>query len=217
MTNSEPQKIKIEGWTFRVKKPGQQTDRDRLLLLLHGHLGDENAMWILTQPIPRTYTILAPRAPVQTGANGFSWHEITTTWPSLDFYKDLGEQLMTRVSKWLQEQHLKVNQIDVMGFSQGASMAYALTLLYPEKIGKVAALAGFLPASWRMASNQNVLKNREFFVAHGNQDAIIPIKYAYEAVSWLKEKGAQVTFCEADIGHKISAGCFNGLGEFFTE
>ncbi len=41
---------------------------------------------------------------------------------------------------------MNIKQFDVMGFSQGAVMAYALSFLFPEG-NKVAALAGFVPIS----------------------------------------------------------------------
>jgi hypothetical protein len=32
----------------------------------------------------------------------------------------------------------------------------------------------------------------------------------------LERAGAQVTYCEEDVGHKLSAPCFNALKSFFT-
>jgi hypothetical protein len=36
-----------------------------------------------------------------------------------------------------------------------------------------------------------------------------------KAAKWLKENGANITFCKAEIGHKLSADCLKGLGKFF--
>ena len=185
------------------------------MLLLHGHLGNENAMWILTKPIPNSYTLIAPRAPVKTGKDQYSWHEISPQWPGLEKYTDLTNKLLTRVDGWLREQNLNFQHFDVMGFSQGALMAYALAILHPHRISKVAALAGFIPQSWVEKLDKRSLLRKSFFVAHGKQDDIIPINKAYQAADWLEDNGAQVTFCAADIGHKLSANCFNGLGNFF--
>jgi phospholipase/carboxylesterase len=211
-----PQKIDIQGWTFRVRHSSNISSNQQAMLLLHGHLGNENAMWILTKPIPNSYTLVAPRAPVTTGKDQYSWHEIAPQWPDLETYKYLSDQLLTRVDKWLQEQSLNIQHYDVMGFSQGAVMAYALAILYPQRVGKVAALAGFIPQTWVDKLDKQSLSGKSIFIAHGRQDDIIPIKKAHQAAAWLEDNGAHVTFCAADIGHKLSANCFNGLGEFFS-
>jgi phospholipase/carboxylesterase len=215
-SQQKPHKIDIQGWIFRVQYSSEPSLNQRVMLLLHGHLGNENAMWILTKPIPNSYTLIAPRAPVKTGEDQYSWHEITPQWPGLDTYTELTDQLLTRVDRWLREQNINIQHYDVMGFSQGALMAYALAILHPQGIGKVAALAGFIPQNWLDKLDGRSLSGKSFFVAHGKQDDIIPIKKAYQAADWLEDNGAHVTFCAADIGHKISANCFNGLGDFFN-
>jgi len=214
--NSEPERIDIQGWPFRVKMPPQITADSPVLLLLHGHLGNENVMWILVKPLPDDFIILSPRAPIQTGPEQFSWHEISTHWPDIRAYQHLAEELLSRVDQWMKENQINVNFYDVMGFSQGAVLAYSLALLFPDRIGKVAALAGFIPRSWQQALNPENLSGKEFFIAHGVQDNIVPIKQAQQAAEWLGKRDAEVTFCQADIGHKLSADCYKGLGEFFS-
>lgn len=211
----QPEKIEINQWPFRVQYPKNPSVDTRVMLLLHGHQGNENVMWILTKPLPKDFYLLAPRAPVKTGENQYSWHEITPQWPEIKTYHDLAEQLIWRLDHWIGEQTIKINKYDVMGFSQGAVMAYALATLFPQKIGKVAALAGFIPQRWQEQLDLSKVSGKDFFIAHGTRDDIIPIKKAHQAAEILEKHGAQVTFCEADIGHKLSANCFKGLGNFF--
>ena len=219
MTNREtPQLETIDGWPFRVSQSPESPSNHRLMLLLHGHLGNENVMWVLTKPIPETYTLLAPRAPVETEPGQYSWHAISPQWPGLDTYRGLANALLTRTEQWADAHDWPIQQIDLMGFSQGAVMALAMGILHPDKIGRTAILAGFLPQSWRSAlpGDSNALSGKSFFIAHGTRDEVVPIRQAQRTADWLKEKGAEVTFCEADTGHKLSANCFNSLGKFFT-
>lgn len=213
--NKKPQKTEINGWTFRIKHPSDDKAKAKVLLLLHGHLGNEKAMWILTDPLPENYIMLAPRAPLQTGDGQYSWHEIGPQWPDIEKYQELTGELLSRVDHWLGENELEIDSFDVMGFSQGAVMAYAMAILHPEKIGKIAALAGFIPQTWQSELDQDTLSGKSFFIAHGTQDEMVPIKKGRQAASWLEERGADVIFCEAEIGHKLSANCFKGLGKFF--
>ena len=213
--NHQPEKLKIDGWHFRIQKPTHFSPNSRVMLLLHGYEGNENVMWILTKPLPDDYVLIAPRAPIQTGEDQFVWHEIAPQWPDIQAYRALADQLITRADVWLQKNKYQTRSFDLMGFSQGAVMAYALSILYPEKINRVAALAGFIPHNWKAQVEVKALKNKSFFIAHGTQDNIIPLSKARQAASWLEENGAHVTFCTADIGHKLSPNCYNGLGEFF--
>lgn len=216
MPDDQPQKIEINGWHFRVKFPKITTSAPRLLLLLHGYQGNENVMWLLAKPLPDDYLLIAPRAPKKHDEDQYIWHEITPQWPDIHTYRQLSDQLLKPVDQWLNEQKIKTEKFDVMGFSQGAVIAYALAFLKPERIGRVAALAGLIPHSWQDQIDMRIIKNKQFFIAHGTKDEIIPISKAHHAADLLRENGAQVTFCEAEIGHKLSANCFNGLGDFFN-
>ena len=212
-----PKDITIDRWPFKVLMPEKAPSSEaRLLLLLHGHLGNENVMWILTKPIPKTFIMLAPRAPVQLGADQYSWHPISAQWPDLEnTYRNLGLELISRVDQWIEQSGLNIQQFDVMGFSQGAVMAYALSFLFPERVNKVAALAGFVPHVWQSSLKGQSLAGRSYFISNGTKDEVVPIHTAHQTIAWLKEKGADVTYCEGHTGHKLSAGCFKGLGEYF--
>ena len=131
--NDLPKKVEINNWTFRIRQPATENDYPRVLLLLHGHLGNENAMWILTKPLPKSYVMLAPRAPINTGPDQYSWHKIGPQWPDIEVYRDITNQLLSRVNSWVDNNQLDVAQYDLMGFSQGAVLAYALALLHPKK------------------------------------------------------------------------------------
>lgn len=200
---------------FLIRRSGEKSDPNRILLLLHGYLGNESLMWPLTKPLPDTYTLLAPRAPIQMGPDQYCWHKITPQWPELTRYQNMTDGLLARVKDWSEKNKLKISRVDVMGFSQGAVMAYALSLLHPQTTGKAAALAGFIPQIWMRTSDSLDLSDREFFIAHGTRDEMIPIQKAHRTAAWLRDKGAQVVFCESDTGHKLSVECMGKLGKFF--
>ena len=216
MSRLQPEYIEINSWPFRVSRPVSDSDEKRTLLLLHGHLGNENVIWILTSPLPEDYLLLAPRAPNKIGPNQFSWHEIGPQWPTLQDYQKLTQQLLDRVEEFSNLNNFLSPKIDILGFSQGASVAYALAFLHPERVGKIAALAGFIPEIWKSENKWGSLNNKKFFIAHGIQDDIVPFQKAQKAKDWLEDQGANVTFCPSDTGHKLNSHCLKGLGEFFN-
>lgn len=208
--------IRWGSWTARLR-PGQGPGR--LLLLLHGWTGDENSMWLFASRLPVAFTLLAPRAPHPEPRGGYTWRPVAPeTWglPSLDDFRPAAQELLDFVDGWSQQAGVTASSFDVMGFSQGAALAYALALLYPARLGRLAALAGFLPEGAAAHLAARPLAGRPVYIAHGRQDEIIPVERARQAVELLEQSGAQVTYCEAETGHKVNPDCLRGLGAFFS-
>ncbi len=47
--------------------------RAGLIVMLHGLSGDENVMWIFDHALPRSATVIAPRALYASELGGYSW------------------------------------------------------------------------------------------------------------------------------------------------
>ena len=205
----------LDGWLFKVRT-SRGEGRQRLLTLIHGWTGDENVMSIFARRIPDDYYLVFPRGPIEAPSGGFGWLDRQDRNHSYDAYQQIAEQLWNRLTVWRQENDLMGLPVHLMGFSQGAAMCYTLSVEYPEEIGRVAALAGYLPDGLQARLDPGGLTGKEFFIAHGSQDPTVPISRGREAATVMESAGAKVTFCEDDVGHKISAGCFRGLEEFFA-
>jgi phospholipase/carboxylesterase len=216
-TENETASINDGDWIVRVKPP-EQTANTRTMLLIHGWTGNETVMWIFTNRLPKNYWLFAPRAPVPAGG-GYAWLPHDGGWPTLEDFTAPAEALLQAFARWAEQAGAPHDTFDVMGFSQGAAMAYALAALYPHKVNRVLALAGFLPRDDQGGEPHTpgryaALKGKDIYIAHGSQDDIVPVRMAEEAVQTLQTAGAQVTYCASDTGHKLSASCLRGLEEF---
>jgi phospholipase/carboxylesterase len=60
------------------------------------------------------------------------------------------------------------------------------------------------------------LVDKSAYATHGIRDELVPVSKARRAVELLEKAGAKVTYCEDDVGHKLSATCFRGMQEFFA-
>lgn len=205
---------KVGNWVIRQRVPVGKHPQ-KLLLLLHGWTGDENSMWIFTPRLPDSYVIISPRAPYSTPLGGFSWHSNKLKgWPVFEDFLPVVEELLNLVSS-INVPNLNVDRFDLIGFSQGAALGYIMALMYPDKIGKIAGLSGFLPANTENEITTEVLTGKKVFVAHGKLDDMVPIDKARRVVQVLQLAGAEVVYCEDDVGHKLSAGCFRGMDAYF--
>jgi phospholipase/carboxylesterase len=209
------------GWTMRVRHATQEPAR--FLLLLHGWTGDENSMWIFTNRFPADMWIAAPRAPHASKEGGYSWRPLhsvqASDWglPTLSDLRPAAEGLIRLVDEVSASIGVDTTQFEVAGFSQGGALANVLALLYPQRIRKAAVLAGFMPAGVEDLLERRVLAGKHFFVAHGTQDNLVPFERARDSIELLEKGGAQVIFCEAEVGHKLSADCLRSLESFFKE
>ena len=204
------------GWIMRVRHATQEPAR--FLLLLHGWTGDENSMWIFTRNFPADMWIFAPRAPHLAEGGGYSWrppHPGTRGLSTLSDLKPAADDLIHLVDDVSASIGVNATQFDVAGFSQGGAMTNVLTLLYPQRIRKAAVLAGFMPGGVDDLLARRVLAGKPFFVAHGTQDHLVPVERARASIDLLEQAGAQVTFCEAEVGHKVSLECLHGLESFW--
>jgi predicted esterase len=64
---------------------------------------------------------------------------------------------------------------------------------------------------------QQPLAGKPFFVVHGTKDQMVTIERARSSVEILEQAGAQVTYCEDEVGHKVSVTCLRGLKKFFAD
>ncbi len=216
-TPTETELIQFEGWTLRVLPSAKPK---RLMLLIHGFTGDENSMWVFARGLPSYYWMIAPRAPLSDGASGYTWRPQPQSdfgKPTLDQLRPPAEELIRLVDAYQASTGIESSVIDVMGFSQGAVMSNVLAFLYPHRIRKVGILAGFIPSGLEELIPNRPLEGKEIFVTHGTKDETVTIDRARQSIQLLEDAGARVTYCEDEVGHKVSVKCLNALKNFFTD
>jgi predicted esterase len=150
---------------------------------------------------------------------GYSWRTDSNKVEDslhLDQLRDSAEALIYMVDEYAASVGIDAGTFDVLGFSQGAAMCSLLAFLYPERIRKAGLLAGFVPEGLEEWVSQRPLEGKPFFVAHGTKDETVRIERARASVEILEQAGAQVTYCEDDVGHKVSAACLRALKDFFV-
>lgn len=204
----------IDGWVVRYRTPGH-VGVFPVSVLLHGFTGDEKSMWIFVSRVPADHLVISPRGLYPSPMGGFSWHPPSSrAWPKSEEFQSAIEALR----KLLSPRYFPMgdfSRVTLIGFSQGAALAYLYALRFPEQVSRVIGLAGFLPEDASTLADGKPLTGVRVYIAHGNRDTVVPIQMARQAIDVLTQLGANVTYCEENIGHKLSAGCFRGLESFF--
>jgi phospholipase/carboxylesterase len=108
----------------------------------------------------------------------------------------------------------EIERFHIVGFSQGAALGYAFGLYYPRRVLSLGGLSGFMPERAEALINAKRLENVPVFITHGTRDDLVPVEKARQAVRDFQRAGADVFYCEDEVGHKLSSTCFTSLEHF---
>ena len=215
MTLDKVETIEINGWIIKQRFP-LEGKPNFVIVMLHGWTGDENAMWIFASRMPDNAWIISPRGLWETKFGGFGWHKpITDRWPKIEEFKPA----VISLQNLLQNDNLlgsDFEQINFVGFSQGAALAFSYAFIHPKQVNTIVGLSGFIPEGGEAFVLQQPLLGKDIFLAHGTLDELVPVERARQAVQILQKAGASVTYCEDNVGHKLSASCFRGMESFLS-
>lgn len=110
---------------------------------------------------------------------------------------------------------IAADKILIAGFSQGCAMTFQTALRYPEKLGGLLCLSGYLPLEDSFeAERSEANKNTPIYYAHGRDDQVIPITRAQQSVALLKKHGYDVEWHEYDMPHSVCMEEIVDIGNF---
>jgi phospholipase/carboxylesterase len=174
--------------------------------MLHGWSGDETVMWVLQSVLPDGAFIVAARGTHKLATGGYHWSDSpASTQVSFVDFQPAVEAIKTTLSGLRSSDGFGLNPLLLMGFSQGAALAFAAVQAGIEVEG-IISLAGFVPRG-----DLTVFRELPVFWGHGTLDELVPIERAREDVKRLLDAVAQVHFCETEVGHKLGIECTRGL------
>jgi phospholipase/carboxylesterase len=113
----------------------------------------------------------------------------------------------SKVHEFIQQevdQGIPAERILLGGFSQGAALALYAGLRYPQRLGGIVALSGYLPLARQLKaeahpSNQPV----PIFMAQGTLDTVISMTLSETSLKYLQALGYSVNFQKYSISHTV--------------
>ncbi len=201
------------GMIIHLRKPEITSLKTGVSLLLHGWTGDENSMNAFWGYMPRHHWLLAPRAPQAGIPSGYGWAQITPNpYPDYETLLPSVELLIEWLEKFRKANGILDTPMNLIGFSQGAAVAYMLAVLIPEQIKCLVSIAGFMPdGTLEMLSKQ---KNHSplICILHGARDKLVPVNMAIKTEADLKALGYSTQLCvDENTGHKLGPSCVDYL------
>ena len=141
--------------------------------------------------------------PLAPDVTGYSWVPPRNT-GNPEEIEHSEELLATFFDELMAQYHVPSGQVVLGGFSQGGGMTYRCGLGNPEMFAGLVILSGSLPNVDELRERLPHQRTQPIFIAHGTEDAIVPIDRAIQATEFLKAEGYQPQFREYVMGHAIS-------------
>jgi phospholipase/carboxylesterase len=222
-TSNVAQEIKTD-LIYKINKPTKKTERTPVVILLHGYGSNEADLFDICKSFDEKFITFSLRAPYKANGNdGFSWYDLKRNdkkemQHNYEEAKISRAKILSFISHACKAYKLDSTQVFLMGFSQGAIMCYDLAFNAPTKIKGIAPLSGILLDESKSAKTKtSQLASVNYFIAHGTQDNLIPINKSEEAVEYLKNIKANVTFKSYEIPHSINGQELNDVNSWLSK
>jgi phospholipase/carboxylesterase len=187
-------------------QPGAPHEPAELLLLCHGVGSSAEDLRPLGQALaakrPGAW-VVSLRAPQPADMSpGWQWFSVrgVTEQNRAERVAAALPAFQVSIQAWQREAGATPAQTTVIGFSQGAIMALASTQAEgPTLAGRVIAIAGRLPQP-----AQRALPGVAIHLLHGEQDRVMPVALAIDALQQLQALGVPITLERFEgLGHGI--------------
>jgi phospholipase/carboxylesterase len=188
------------------------------LVLFHGRGADEHDLYPLLDLLDpeRRLLGLTPRGPLSLPPGGAHWYVLRDVgFPDpptfLATYGDLSDWL----DGLLEEQGISHDRTVLGGFSQGAVMAYSLSLgAGRPRPAALIALSSFIPTVEDFELDLTQIP--PVAIGHGTYDPIISVEFSRQARKLLEEAGASVLYREYPLPHAIDPSFLLELGPWLA-
>lgn len=196
--------------SYVVREPRAQSARPPLLVLLHGIGADERDLLPLAEALDPGFLVASVRAPYEAMPMGYAWYAIdwSTSPPAHDLAQaeESREELCALLPQLPSRHGTDPARTFLLGFSQGAALALAVTLTRPDLVrGAVLHSGGVLAGLEARAAPRDAFAHVEALVLHGKDDDVVPVERGRRIRDVLAPLlGDRLTYREHDAGHFVT-------------
>lgn len=103
------------------------------------------------------------------------------------------------------------------GFSQGGAMALHTGLRLPDRLAGIVALSCYLPLHERLETEASAANRKTpVFMAHGDQDPVVPHGLGERSRDFLREAGYEVAWHSYPVPHGVCVEELRDIGEWLA-
>lgn len=203
----------------------------KAVIMLHGYGSDGNDLISMAPQMALPDTIFyAPNAPyAMPQTAGYKWFDLmdeaaNTVYDQSSYVEKLMQNAKVAlpdvfdfISHIAQKHQLELNQVFVMGFSQGGLLALMSALIMPQKLAGAIG-ASSVPLMINSALSLSEVKSKpDVLLTHGTDDDVVPFIGMQETLNTLKNIGCNVqTHIVDGMGHGIDMSSERAMQSFIA-
>ena len=206
-----------------IRPPALHRKKPPVLFLFHGYGSDEEDLFSFASELSGELFIISVRAPFAMQPFGHCWYTINFganfgKWSDVDEAVKSRDLILNFIDEAVEAYGLDPEQVNLLGFSQGTVLSYAVALSYPEKIKNVVALSGYIDENLLI---ENYLKkdhgHLHIYCSHGQVDQVIPPSWAQKIPEFLENLKIDHIYEEFPTGHGVSPQNFYSFSKWLEE
>lgn len=206
-------------FTFKHTQPSVMDSHKKYpaIFLLHGMGSNEGDLPQLVQNFKEQCHIFSLRGPItqKPGYTFFTIQEMDQ--PDRVIFDQVLAALQRFILEAVEEYHIDLNQVYVLGFNQGAVLAQSLAFVMGNFIRGVVALSGYTPKFVTEEYAIRPIDHLQIFISHGDYDYVMLPQWGVESKEIFEEFGANVTFKQYPDGHGVTPENLQDLHAFLAQ
>ena len=202
---------------YSVKESLTFDKNNKVIIMFHGYGSNKDDLFSFAKFMNPNFLIISIQAPIQMDYNSYCWWTLSLN-NDMQLQMDVKEakNSLNELNRFISEDlsvkyNFGLNQVYLLGFSQGCMISYALSINFPENYKKAVGLSGKIPHEIINFNERFDYSNHNFFCSHGLNDHVIPIEIGRETDRWFSEKNINHKYLEFESAHGINSENFEQM------
>ena len=206
-----------------VHKAENSNNNTPSIFFLHGFGSNMQDLFGLTPFFGSNWNCISLQASIPIQYNGWGWAELDPLnirkLPNPDQIKMHYQKVIESIDETVDVLNLDRSSVNLLGFSQGASLSIYCGLNSPERFKTVAALCGYVPEdNIRLQIDMTKERDIDIFMGNGTSDPLISTSIAHASRDFLNSLvGVSTDYHEYDSEHTISNDCLNDVVNWLNQ
>ena len=202
---------------YSVKESLTFDKNNKVIIMFHGYGSNKDDLFSFAKFMNPNFLIISIQAPIQMDYNSYCWWSLNLN-NDMQLQMDVKEakNSLNELNRFISEDlsvkyNFGLNQVYLLGFSQGCMISYALSINFPKNYKKAVGLSGKIPHEIINFNEKFDYSNHNFFCSHGLNDQVIPIEIGRESDRWFSEKNINHKYLEFESAHGINSENFEQM------
>lgn len=202
---------------YSVKESLTFDKNNKVIIMFHGYGSNKDDLFSFAKFMNPNFLIISIQAPIQMDYNSYCWWSLNLN-NDMQLQMDVKEakNSLNELNRFISadlsvKYNFSLNQVYLLGFSQGCMISYALSINFPKNYKKAVGLSGKIPHEIINFNEKFDYSNHNFFCSHGLNDQVIPIEIARESDRWFSEKNINHKYLEFESAHGINSENFEQM------